>query len=175
MLDSHSTSDAPSDFLFNANLGFGLPTSGRVRKRNTNKIKSAAMTNSHGGPIKGSLTNKECQVRRSDSEVHIRLLQKTFPRCVNILDHCGIQNNDTKKLANFGTCLNSKSVVFKLISKLELFYRRYPETVTLNLGQTLSSGHGSVSFSSDAECSQFVKSFFPQCGAHLQSCHEVVK
>ena len=45
--------------------------------------------------------------------------------------------------------------------------------MTLNLGQTLSSGHGSVSFSSDAECSQFVKSFFPQCGAHMQSCHEV--
>ena len=51
----------------------------------------------------------------------------------------------------------------------------YPETVTLNLGQTLSSGHGSVSFSSDAECSNFVKTFFPQCGAHIQSCHEVAK
>ena len=70
------------------------------------------MTNSHGGPIKGSLNSKKCQVRRSDSEDHIGLLQKTFPRCVNILDHCGIQNNDTKKLANYGTCLNSKSVLF---------------------------------------------------------------
>ena len=62
-----------------------------------------------------------------------------------------------------------------LISEVNIFDCRYPETVTLNLGQTLSSGHGSVSFSSDAECSQFVKSFFPQCGAHMQSCHEVVK
>ena len=116
VLESPSSSDAPSDFLFNANLGFGLPTSDRVRKRNTNKIASVAMTNSHGGPIKGSLNNKKCQVRRSDSEDHIGLLQKTFPRCVNILDHCGIQNNDTKKLSNFGTCLNSKSVTSKSIS-----------------------------------------------------------
>ena len=112
--DSSSSGDLPSDFLFNANLGFGLPTSDRgVRKRNTNKIKSIAITNSHGGPIQGSLVNKKC--RRSSSVLgdNLWLLQKTFPLCVNILDHCGIQNNDTNKLAKFGACLNSKYVVFE--------------------------------------------------------------
>ena len=113
-LSENSSGDVPSDFLFNANLGFGLPTSERVRKRNTNKSEAVAgITNSHGGPIKGSLSNKKCKSTRSDIGDHIRLLQKTFPRCVTILDQYGIQNNDTKKLANFGTCLNSKSVSFE--------------------------------------------------------------
>ena len=49
----------------------------------------------------------------------------------------------------------------------------YPGTVTLNLGRTLSSGHGSVSFSSDGECTKFVHSFFPSCGPHLASCTQV--
>ena len=45
--------------------------------------------------------------------------------------------------------------------------------MTLNLGRTLSSGHGSVSFSSDEECTQFVNNYFPTCATFLSSCKEV--
>ena len=108
---SSGNGEAPSEFLFNANLGFGLATSERARKRNAHKSDEAAeITNSHGGPIKGFLTNKICKTSNEASADKIRLLQKTFPFCAHILDNCGIQSNNTKKLAKFGTCLNSKSV-----------------------------------------------------------------
>ena len=55
------------------------------------------------------------------------------------------------------------------------FCRRFPETRKLNLGQTLSSGHGSVSFDSDQDCTDFVHSFFPDCKPYLSSCSQVAK
>ena len=50
---------------------------------------------------------------------------------------------------------------------------RFPETQHLHLGQTLSSGHGSVSFDSDRDCTDFVHSYFPSCKTYLSSCGEV--
>ena len=58
---------------------------------------------------------------------------------------------------------------------IKSFCLRFPETRKLNLGQTLSSGHGSVSFDSDQDCTDFVHSFFPDCKPYLSSCSQVQK
>jgi hypothetical protein len=71
---------------------------------------------------------------------------------------CGLEVEDEAAVRKYGVCIND----------------RFPETRSLNLGQTLSSGHGSVSFDSDRDCTQFVHSFFPACRRYLSSCSQVV-
>ena len=76
---------------------------------------------------------------------------------------------DRAAVRKYGECITTKYVPSTTIHPLA----RFPETHSLNLGQTLSSGHGSVSFDSDSDCTAFVHSFFPACEPYLVSCSQV--
>ena len=89
---------------------------------------------------------------------NMRLLNHTFPHCWSLLDPCdGLHLAANSSVSGYGVCLVT----------------RYPQTRTLNLATTLSSGRGSVVFHSDQECTDFVHQFFPMCGQFLTSCNEV--
>lgn len=111
---------------------------------------------SEEGPTLHTVANKsrECSEGETVHQTDLTLIKEIFPQCKDFLGVCGLNVNNT---GDFGTCLNTK----------------YPATKTLNLGRTLSSGHGSVSFKSDRDCTDFVHQFFPSCGEYLQTCSQV--
>ena len=80
---------------------------------------------------------------------------------------------DKSAVEKYGVCINDRYCCHHSMKIISPFCPRFPETHKLNLGQTLSSGHGSVSFDSDQDCTDFVHSFFPDCKPYLSSCSQV--
>jgi len=142
-----------SKFLFTSNRDLGVLTAQRLKRKNVKGSKK--MLNSHGGPVNMLDISERCG--KHVHEDNINLLNDKFAACKELLGSCGLNQNNTKAITEYGTCLN----------------KNYPETVTLNLGRTLSSGHGSVSFHSDKDCTNFVHQFFPSCGKYLLTCNQV--
>ena len=89
------------------------------------------------------------------------------------VDRCGLNVEDKSAVEKYGVCINDRYCWPHTMTIISSFSPRFPETRKLNLGQTLSSGHGSVSFDSDQDCTNFVHSFFPDCKPYLSSCSQV--
>jgi len=149
---SNRLDQSSSEFLFTASQNLRFPNAERLKRKN---LKHSKMINSHGGPVNILDISEMCG--KTVDEDDINLLNAKFTACKGLLGPCGLNHTNNTAVTQYGTCLNSN----------------YPETVTLNLGRTLSSGHGSVSFHSDRDCTNFVHQFFPSCGKYLLTCSQV--
>ena len=116
---SETDPEDPAEFLFTANLGFGLPTSQRSKRKhgkvllvgkgltiNHFSFQAGRKTNSHGGPVNYNLIKPSCSSNLRINNVE--LLTKTFPMCSYLLEDCGIDSKDNITVIMFGRCLNKK-------------------------------------------------------------------
>jgi len=150
-LRTHQLEKSSSDALFTSSIDNSL-TAQRLKRKNLRKAKEIK---SHVDDANRLSKTEMCGRTVNEDDLH--LLREYFPQCSSQLGVCGLNHTDTSAVLLFGSCLNKK----------------YPETVSLNLGRTLSSGHGSVSFHSDDDCTNFVNQFFPSCSQYLTTCSQV--
>ena len=154
----------------------------------------SGLRNSHGGPVAAKMEKKKelnCSETVGSHPEDLAILNTEFSACSDqvyeetiliflktpfpyrliVADLMWRINQLWKSTGSASTigaagCHHSMKIISSLC-------RRFPETRKLNLGQTLSSGHGSVSFDSDQDCTDFVHSFFPDCKPYLSSCSQV--
>ena len=95
------------------------------------------------------------------AELH--LLVEAFPECASALSGCA-DVNSMAVLSGYGRCLVTK--YSNVVEKISL-----PEISSSS--SSSKKAEKRVRFSSDAECTRFVRVFFPDCAPLIPSCREV--